>query len=406
MRYLRGQLFTLLFLFAFATESLASALPTKEPPILKRGMNLPYWMDAARINSDGVPANLTDQYPRKITDADAALLKRLGFDFVRLPIDFRPLNNSLISKQWTSDIIAAVSMLQHHGLVVVVDFHPADPNIVKTTVADPGRLRQYGQALTALASELKRIDNQNILIEIMNEPPVDCFAHTNLWPAMQKSLLAAVRRGAPLLTVVLTGGCGSNWETLKTFNPAGITDPNIYYTFHFYDPTLFTLQATHSSKAAWSFSSGIPYPSDERPLPEVLAESYESLNARGDVPQNDKTRLYASLVAPAITKYAVMGYHQEDIAKSFVEIAAWANRYNVPKSRILLGEFGVFGITPDGGAHSDDRNRWIRDVRSSAEAQGFAWALWAYTSPFGIFTNEKSRQLDDQTIRALGLNIK
>ena len=66
--------------------------------------------------------------------------------------------------------------------------------------------------------------------------------------------------------------------------------------------------------------------------------------------------------------------------------------------------FGAWRLQPPVAGDADgSRERWLRDVRESAEERGFGWAHWAYTSPFGIVANEETRALDDATIEALGL---
>ena len=57
--------------------------------------------------------------------------------------------------------------------------------------------------------------------------------------------------------------------------------------------------------------------------------------------------------------------------------AEWADRHGIGRERLILGEFGA--LRTDAryhGAAPADRARYIRDVRATAEAFGFSWALW------------------------------
>jgi hypothetical protein len=54
------------------------------------------------------------------------------------------------------------------------------------------------------------------------------------------------------------------------------------------------------------------------------------------------------------------------------------------------------------GARADDRARYVKDVRESAEAFGFPWAFWCLFDSMGLI-DERTRTLDPAMFDALGL---
>ena len=70
-----------------------------------------------------------------------------------------------------------------------------------------------------------------------------------------------------------------------------------------------------------------------------------------------------------------------------------------------MGEFGAVKTTWRFTAARDaDRVRYIRDVRESAEAHGFAWAFWNLFDSMGLM-DDTSRAMDAEVIAALGLEM-
>ena len=76
-------------------------------------------------------------------------------------------------------------------------------------------------------------------------------------------------------------------------------------------------------------------------------------------------------------------------------------------SEPLLGldEIPENEITGIAASAPADRARYVRDVRVSAEAQGFPWAFWNLFDSLGLLVDDVSRQLDPAMIEALGLKM-
>jgi len=79
-------------------------------------------------------------------------------------------------------------------------------------------------------------------------------------------------------------------------------------------------------------------------------------------------------------------------------VADWAKEHNVS---VVCNEFGVYRH-----AQPQDRNAWIKDVRTSLERHNIGWAMWDFSDSFGVAIKKDGRAvLDEETARALGIRM-
>src|SRR5690349_24622759 len=91
---------------------------------LRRGINLSHWFSQA---ADYSKTHLDTH----TTTNDIALIKSLGFDHVRFPIEPAPLMNdtpdpSILNTTYLRYVDGALDMILAAGLAVVIDIHPHD----------------------------------------------------------------------------------------------------------------------------------------------------------------------------------------------------------------------------------------------------------------------------------------
>jgi endoglucanase len=189
-----------------------------------------------------------------------------------------------------------------------------------------------------------------------------------------------MRASAPKHTLIASPNMqisSGNWnvpEVMKTFKP--VADPNVVYTFHYYNPFLFTHQG-----ATWSWDGvkglhDIPYPSSPGAVAGIAAQFSQA--QRGYIVQYGDQRWDARKI--------------EDDIRPYVD---WGMKYKVP---ITCGEFGAH--KPFSSA--DDRNQWLHDVRTTLERYKVPWTIWDDGGGFGV-TNGKDANLDKDALKALGL---
>src|SRR4026209_932429 len=91
---------------------------------LRRGVNLSHWFSqAANYSKTHLETHTTAQ--------DIALIKSMGFDHVRFPIEPAPLlagtpDPSQLNSTYLQLVDNALDMMLGVGLAVVVDIHPSD----------------------------------------------------------------------------------------------------------------------------------------------------------------------------------------------------------------------------------------------------------------------------------------
>lgn len=353
--------------------------------------------------------------PKKaITEAQLDAITKAGFDFVRLPVDPGPFLQFQGEQRDAIDSVLKqnVQMIIAHGLGVIVDFHP-DPygptdylpaKLVDS--ADAPLFRAYCAMLSRTAKLLAGIGSDHVAFELMNEPPVGWsqsgFAK---WQDLQGKLYHAARNGAPNLTLVLTGGSGSNFSGLVALNPRPFArDPRVLFTYHYYYPYEFTMQSEKKNSVR-SVLFDVPYPSSARPMSDSLQALSSHLD-ENHVSLAEKAAALAQATA-TLTVYKTKGFSRSNIEADFDQVADWAKKNGIAPSRIFLGEFGcIRNHDIYLGARESERGQWLRDVSQAASQRGFIWSLWAFSGTGGMEITDAPdwTNVDPATVSELGLH--
>lgn len=384
--------------------SRAAALPNL---VLKRGISIHSALNWPRMDAPGRYAS--DPFPQANSQLCTPVLEQLracGFDFVRLTVNPGILLAAKGSRRTAlfGMVASSIQRILDSKLNVVCDMHVVgqDPQHGRDFYAagDAAADAALVELLTDLAKVLNHFPSSRVAFELWNEPNFSP-ARAVAWDRMQHDLYTAVRAVAPELTLVLTGING--WlDGLTQVTAANYRDDNLYFTFHYYDPTPFTHQGAVNAgdpENLMSLFAKVPYP-----ITQDLAER-SAEQARGVLAKrrglSDAARKKAQDYVDSRVPYLVERGGPEHIAQAFSKVSRWAWVHGVPPARVLLGEFGVMrpGVDPA------MRARWLRDVRTEAERSGFPWALWSYDGPrfMSLITDERSRRLDPLMLDALGL---
>lgn len=339
---------------------------------LRHGINLSEWF-AQVYDSRGYTK---EHFEAWNTAQDIALIKALGFDHVRLSVNpqpmFRTRQADNIPADYLAHLDAAVKMILDAGLAVMIDIHP-DSEFKQKLGADGEFVEQFADFWRGLARHFSNLDANLVFFEILNEPEIrDPYR----WYGVQARVAVAIREGAPQHTIIATGARWGDDDDLLAIEP--LHDPNIIYTFHFYDPHVFTHQGATWGENYWHFVKALPYPS----TPENVQASIAA------VPEPEK-RLQAA-------RYGMDRWNAARIDQEFDQVAAWAARWNV---QVICNEFGVYRKE----ARPEDRAAWISDVRKSLEKHNFGWTMWDYSGGFGVVTKPSGQAVvDETTVKALG----
>lgn len=385
------------------------------PLTLRRGINLWPWFSltrefpAPRTDYDWPPFQLDRQVP---TLRDLGQLRRAGFDFVRIPVDPGPIVAAAPRERaiLLDQVMAAVASALGQDFAVVLNLHANaathhwTPAHLFGSEAASG-FSAYLGLIAELARRLVRLGPDRVALEPVNEPFQACGAAE--WERVQKRMLGAARSAAADLTLVATGACGSmiaGLEPLKATSLAAF-EP-LLFTFHFYEPYLFSHQgAKWMSEPFYPALNAVPWPASRGTLETTLAAVRARMAELGQPASGRGAGAYRE------TERVLKEYFDARPDRPFIEgylrqVRAWSQREGVAPGRILMGEFGAVRTGPGIAASAPaDRARYVRDVRMSAEAQGFPWAFWNLFDSLGLLADDVSRQLDPAMIEALGLRM-
>lgn len=381
---------------------------------LRRGVNTWPWFSLTRE----YPAPRTDyawppfERDRPVpTPRDLARLRQAGLDFIRIPVDPGPF---LAARQHErilllDQLFEAVREALSADLSVVVNIqantatHYYTPARMMADTAAP-LYSAYKDLAITIAARLAHFDLARVALEPVNEPPQACDSTT--WSTVQTDLLAGIRAEAPGLTLVATGSCGSMIAGLTALDPAPLSDLEpLLFTFHFYEPYLFTHQgAPWMSEPIYRSLNAVPWPASAGSLDKTLAAVRAQMATDVQTPRAAKHAAYLE------TEKALKVYFDAQPARPFIDhylamAQAWGRRHGIAPARLLMGEFGALR---SGGryvaAAAADQARYIRDVRESAESFGFPWAFWNLFDGMGMM-DDTTHAFDPAITNALGLTL-
>ena len=372
MRLIPHLLICLLGLLGATPAALAAPPPDRPAPpperlaALARGVNITNWF---RFPPRADDAALRDY----LDDAAIAALRRAGFSFVRLAVQPELLD---AAPQRLALLVQAARRLQHAGLAVVLGPHPTTWHLEQSE-ADRLRLLAFWQHV---APALRPLDPALTFPEILNEPVF--AADPQAWATLQDSALATVRAALPDATVVLTGANWGGVDGLVALRP--VADPNVVYSFHFYDPSELTALAAYRPGLDRAALARLPFPMD-------TAGGLGGCRAASDGAVDGATR-------GLITFVCSMRWDAARIGARIEQAATWGRDHH---ATVLLGEFGA-----SRALNAPARLGWLEAVRQACQQRGIGWALWGYDDVmgFGIDPRAGARSgMDGATLAALGL---
>jgi len=293
----------------------------------------------------------------EINPADLMLLKKLGFKSIRLPVAFAyyELHRIPIDKV-LAHVDYVIKECNLYGFKLIIDYHGGNLN-------DSDYLTETPKIINLWSVLAKRYINQNqnnLFFELYNEP-----AHMNpqIWKDAAYNIVTAIRKIDKRRTLIVGASNYNSIYELSRF--VRLADENIIYTFHFYEPFLFTHQGAEWIGAA-SATIGVSFP--------YIGENFPKLN-----PETIGTWGEANY-----KQYPRDGNEQS--LRDKLQIAKnWSNKYDVP---ILCGEYGVYNKYAD----LDSRCRYIKTVRSALKELNIPGMLWEYNAGFSIFSGPPSVQ--------------
>jgi len=352
----------------------------------------------------GVPWNKQKGWDNWLPRDRLATIAASGVDFLRICIDPAPLLAARTEVDLASGIetvLQAIDAVLQTGMKAVFDVHvSADHPIWNIhTLTDGTRVRLV-ELETSIARTLQsRYSPHSVAFELFNEPPpLRDFYFKTAWTEQLRYLYDAVRSVAPKHTLILSGTNFASIDGLVLIDATPF-DTNTVFVFHYYEPLLFTLQGLNLSYYKYVHRLQFPPKSGERL--GVVERATALVNSDNDISVFGKQALIGELIK-SIDQYFDVPQDIAYIRGRVDQVAAWADRNQIGRNRIMCGEFGCFGdFAGRSGAGLSDRARWLQTVRQAVEDSGFSWCVHDLDESFRI-TNDDGTFIPE-LLTALGL---
>lgn len=345
--------------------------PPERMATLARGINISHWL---RFPPDNHPKAMQAD----LDDAAIASLQHVGFTYVRLPVGMEEvMQGNHIAPEKLEAIINIVSRIEQAGLAVMIQPYPQTPGFWDQDHRSASRssLTEFWQDL---APALKRFSARMTFPELVNEPLAQ---DSSDWDAIQRQLVSLIRASLPESTIILTGTNWSSIDGLLKVQP--VSDINVVYSFHTYEPQLFTLLGFWDPKVNQTqLAQHIPFPANND------AHCLATIAAIDDPHTRQVAAYWCSL-------------HQDkaSIAANLDRATQWGRQHGVS---VAMTEFGATDkINPS------SRAAYLKAVVESAFALKLPWALWALDDQMAFnipaLKYKSAAQLSPLVMQAAGL---
>lgn len=299
-------------------------------------------------------------YDTFINQEDIQQIAAWGFDHVRMPVDYEVLETEAGDKKESGyeRIKRVLDWCVANKINVVLDLHKAygydfndAGNEEKNNLFASEELQQR---FVSLWKEIvgRFASYENVAFELLNE--VVEKENAQAWNQLIKRTVTEIRKLAPTAPIIYGG---IQWNSVKTLKLLDVPqDENIIFTFHFYEPLLFTHQ-----KAYWvpnmDPNQTIYYPETM----EYYHEHSKKLGYQGEVVTLAKTQMMGESFITEMIEEAILAAKNAGVS-------------------LYCGEFGVIDQAP-----VEDTLRWFKDVNRVFEKYNIGCAVWSYKKmDFGL----------------------
>ncbi|MBE5922924.1 MAG: glycoside hydrolase family 5 protein [Lachnospiraceae bacterium] len=319
---------------------------------LERGVNLGGYLSQCEHSRK--------HYEEFINRSDIEKISTWGFDHVRLPIDYEVLEqeDGTPIEEGYAIVERAVKWCEEFGLSIVLDLHKAfGYDFNDAGDAEKNNLFQSEELQARFVNLWDKISSRfcgydNVSFELLNEVVEENNAEA--WNKLIAQTVKAIRSNAPDSYIIYGGIQWNSAKTLKLLEKPN--DDKIIFTFHFYEPLLFTHQKAYwvpTMDPAWN----IEYPGD---IDDYIAKS-KIIGDQGK-----------AVVECGLDKIGVQLI--DDLVQDAINAAKNAG------VGLYCGEFGVIDRAP-----VEDTKRWFDDVNEVFSKYGIRFCIWNYKEKdFGL----------------------
>jgi len=332
---------------------------------MRLGMNLSYldnyWLGTKEKNfADFVKPSEAAKREKMFVE-----IAKAGFKTVRIPINFGAWASLNAPYRWeneeglkTADLFVKWALA--NDLNTIIDLHHTE---VDGSIKGAATTERIVWLWREIATRYKNTNPEKVFFELRNEPH-DIKAED--WQAQAEEIIKTVRGIAPNHSLIVGFHDWNSRAALIDSKP--FADSNIIYTFHYYDPFIFTHQGATWSSEGLPELKNVPFPSSKNIKIETPA------TAKGKWVENQ-----------------INSYQNDSSAeKMFADLKAakdWAEKNKVP---IFVGEFGSYGKYPT----AEDRCRHAETIYTALGKLKIPGAWWEWDGGFNMFEKGTNRIAD------------
>lgn len=340
-----------LTLFCFYDLSAQQDLASSRLKTIGSGINVS-WLEQT-WNSGGL-------YHKKLNQEDFNLLASAGIRTIRLPVAFERFylsGNDEEKNAIISNIDNVLKLCQRFAFKLILVNHSGRLQN-QSLNEDEERLKMLW---AMLEKKYRHVSSSLLYFELFNEPTLEDAK----WLPIAASVTKLIHQSSPKRTLIIGASNYNSIYELSRISP--LLDKNIIYTFHFYEPFIFTHQgATWIGKQVTT--TGIPFP--------YAADKMPKLNTEAKGTAGEKNYL----------NYANEG-KKGAVHDKLMIIKNWSKKNGVP---ILCSEYGVYR------KHASFISvcNYLSIVKNELQSLAIPGIIWDYDDNFSILAGEpKNKKL-------------
>ena len=309
----------------------------------QKGINFGGWLSQRRYDKEYLDTFITEEDFKRVSE--------WGIDHIRLPLDYNVVETEEgeYKEEGFRYIENAILWSRKYGLNLLLDLHKTagfifdDPDYIGF-FSDEALQERFYRLWEQLATRFGKYDS--VAFELLNEVTDPKFSDT--WNKAARTAIKRIRAcGAQNLIIV-----GGYWNaSIDSIYDLEIPeDKNVAFTFHCYDPLLFTHQSAYWVKEMPE-DFHIAYPgktAEYREKAQELGLAY-MMDFKNIPTETITVDLFINRWARAV-KYC----EEHDLA-------------------LYCGEYGVIDKAPPA-----DTLRWFRDINEAFEHYNIGRAAWSY----------------------------
>lgn len=315
---------------------------------LSKGFNITNWLEQ-------------DRFEDFVHDEDfVAALADAGFQSLRLPIDLdlyideRSGSGDELELTLSDDLFDILDSFDawtaDYGLSLSIDYHQYDASF---DASDEDSVAEAIALWGMVAEHFADSPREDLFYELLNEPELSSSVAPNQeqWTDIAERMIAAIREHDTTRSIIFGDVEWYGIGPLSEREP--LSDDNIIYAFHYYDPLLFTHQG--ADWVAMGGSHDIPYPySTDRWSEYYLDFGFSSSTS--------------PWVLGQLLDYYRVG-NRSAIRNRIIQAKRWAVDNNVP---VICNEFGVYDLK----SRLEDRVRYYTDIIDIFAELEIPWTHW------------------------------